>query len=60
MSYLAIAGVIFISMHIATRVIQVINSITFCLGQADLTRFIKYLGLTWILHWITRVNNGIW
>ena len=34
------------------RVIRVIQ-VTFCLGQAGLTRFIKYLGLTQILNWIT-------
>ena len=26
-------------------------------GQADLSQFIKYLGLTWILHWIMCINN---
>ena len=30
-----------------------VTRVTFHLGQADLTQFIKYLGLTWILHWIT-------
>ena len=39
------------------QVIQV-NGVTFCLGQVGLTRFIKYPGLTRILHWITCVNNG--
>ena len=33
--------------------------IQFYLGQMDLTRFIKYLGLTWILHWITCADNGV-
>ena len=28
-------------------------------GQADLTWFIKYMGLTRILHWITCIDNGI-
>ena len=31
------------------RVIQV-NQVTFCLGQAGLTQFIKYPGLIQILH----------
>ena len=27
-----------------------VNWVIFCLDQVGLTRFIKYLGLTWILH----------
>ena len=44
------------------RVIQVIrvNRVTFCPGQVDLTRFIRYPGLTQILHCITCVDDGIW
>ena len=30
-----------------------VTRVTFHLGQAGLIQFIKYLGLTWILHWIT-------
>ena len=35
----------------------VIQVITFCPGQAGLTQFIKYPGLTQILHWITCVKQ---
>ena len=41
------------------RVIWV-NLVTFYLGQLGLTRFIKYPGLTWILHRITCFNNDVW
>ena len=41
------------------RVIRV-NRVTFCPGQVGLTRFIKYLGLTWILLCITCVVDGVW
>ena len=42
------------------RVIRVIrvNRITFCPGQAS-TKFLKYPGLTRILHWITCINIGV-
>ena len=38
------------------RIIQV-NWVMFCLGQLGLTHFIKYPGLTQILHRITSINN---
>ena len=41
------------------RVIQV-NWVTFCLGQVGLTRFIRYPGLTRILHCITCIDYGVW
>ena len=34
--------------------------VTYCPSQAGVTWFIKYLGLTLILHWITCINNGVW
>ena len=40
--------------------ITLVIQVTFCPGQAGLIRFIKYPGLTQILHWITCVDNGIW
>ena len=44
------------------RVIRVIrvNRVTFCPGQVGLTRFIRYPGLTQILHCITCVDDGVW
>ena len=42
-----------------TQVIWVIQ-VTFCPDQAGLIRFIKYPSLTWILRWITCVDNGVW
>ena len=36
-----------------------VNQVTFNLGQVGLTQFIKYPGLTWILRWITCINNRI-
>ena len=32
--------------------------VTFCLGQVCLAWFIKYLNLTWILHWIKIMASG--
>ena len=29
-------------------------------SQPGLSRFIKYPGLTQILHWVTCINNGVW
>ena len=40
------------------RVIRV-NRVMFCPGQPGLTRFIKYPGLTRILHRITCINNDV-
>ena len=40
------------------RIIRV-NWVTFCLGQPSLTHFIKYPGLTRILHRITYINNDV-
>ena len=37
-----------------------VNQVMFFPGQVGRTRFIKYPGLTRILHWITYVNNGVW
>ena len=34
--------------------------VIFCPDQSGLTCFIKYLGLTKSLHWITCVDNGVW
>ena len=31
----------------------------FCLGQVGLTQFIKYPGLTWILHWIMLIMVSV-
>ena len=36
-----------------------VNQVKFCLGKTGLIQFIKYLGLTQILHWIACSNNGI-
>ena len=37
-----------------------VNQITFCPGQVGLTCFIRYPGLTRILHCIMCVNDGVW
>ena len=44
------------------RVIRVIwvNQVTFYPGQVGLTHFIRYPGLTRILHCITCVDDGVW
>ena len=34
--------------------------VTLCPGQVGLTQFIKCPGVTWILHWITCINNVVW